>query len=104
MRFTFGTGSTKALRRLDMGHKRNHSRAEQQGLADKVDAMAKKPTPYVKPTNRVKAWGIPIGGSFEAIADAMGKMLVKPKRKLVGQTLNQEYASKNRKKWKGVST
>tara|TARA_R110000822_G_scaffold62916_10_gene154878 strand:+ start:2992 stop:3240 length:249 start_codon:yes stop_codon:yes gene_type:complete len=67
------------------------------------DAMAKAPTLYVKPKDRVKALGIPIGGSFEAIAGQMGKMLVKPKRKPPGQTLNQQYASKNRKKWKGVA-
>ena len=60
------------------------------------DAMAKKPTKVLK--------GIPIGGSFDAIADQMGKMLVKPKRKPPGRTLNQQYASKNRKKWKGVTT
>jgi hypothetical protein len=59
------------------------------------DAMAKKPTKVLK--------GIPIGGSFDAIADQMGKMLVKPKRKPPGRTLNQQYASKKRKKWKGVA-
>ena len=59
------------------------------------DAMAKKPTKVLK--------GIPIGGSFEAIADQMGSMKVKPKRKAPGQTLNQQYASKSRKKWKGVA-
>lgn len=66
-------------------------------------AMAKAPTPYVKPKVRVKAQGIPIGKSYDAIANDMGKMLVKPKRKPPGQTLNQQYASKNRKKWKGVA-
>lgn len=58
------------------------------------DAMAKKPTKVLK--------GIPIGGSFDAIADQMGKMLVKPKRKPPGQTLNQQYASRNKKKWKAA--
>lgn len=58
------------------------------------DAMAKKPTPALK--------GIPIGGSFEAIADQMGSMKVKPKRRPPGQTLNQQYASKNRKKWRAA--
>jgi len=58
------------------------------------DAMAKKPTKVLK--------GIPIGGSFEAIAGQMGKMLVKPKRKPPGQTLNQQYASRNKKRWKAA--
>lgn len=59
------------------------------------DAMAKAPTKALK--------GIPIGGSFEAIADQMGSMKVKPKRKKPGQTLNQIYQSANRKKYKGVA-
>lgn len=67
------------------------------------EAMAKPPTPYTKPKVRVKAKGLPIGGSFEAIADEMGKMVVKPKRKPPGRTLNQQYASANRKKYKGVA-
>jgi hypothetical protein len=67
------------------------------------DAMAKPPTPYVKPKVRVKATGIPIGGSFEAIADQMGNMKVKPKRKPPGRTLNQVYQSANRKKYKRVA-
>jgi hypothetical protein len=67
------------------------------------DAMAKAPTPYVKPKVRVKAKGIPIGSSFEAIADEMGSMKIKPKMKPPGQTLNQQYASANRKKYKGVA-
>ena len=67
------------------------------------EAMAKAPMPYVKPKVRVKAKGIPIGSSYEAIADAMGNMKVKPKRKPPGQTLNQAYASKNRKRYKGVA-
>jgi hypothetical protein len=66
------------------------------------DAMAKAPTPYVKPKVRVKAQGIPIG-NFDVIADEMGRMKIKPKRKPPGQTLNQQYASKNRKKYKGVA-
>lgn len=56
--------------------------------------MAKAPTKVLK--------GIPIG-NFEAIADEMGKMKIKPKRKPPGQTLNHQYASANRKKWKGVA-
>lgn len=60
------------------------------------DAMA------LKPRVRVKAKGIPIGKSYEAIADEMGKMLVKPKRKPPGQTLNQQYASRNRKKYRAA--
>ena len=59
------------------------------------DAMAKKPTSALK--------GIPIGGSFEAIADQMGSMKVKPKRRPPGRTLNQVYQSANRKKYKGVA-
>tara|TARA_R110000868_G_scaffold290385_3_gene550592 strand:+ start:430 stop:675 length:246 start_codon:yes stop_codon:yes gene_type:complete len=66
------------------------------------DAMAKPSTPYVKPKVRVKATGIPIG-NFDVIADEMGSMKIKPKRKPPGRTLNQQYASKNRKKWKGVA-
>ena len=59
------------------------------------EAMAKKPTKALH--------GIPIGGSFDAIADKMGSMKIKPKRKPPGQTLNQQYASKNRKRYKGVA-
>lgn len=55
----------------------------------------------LKPRVRVKALGIPIG-NFDVIADAMGKMRVKPKRKPPGQTLNQQYASRNKKKWKAA--
>ncbi len=61
------------------------------------DAMAKLPTK----TKGLK--GTPVGKSYDAIADEMGKMLIKPKRKPAGQTLNQQYASKSRKKWKGVA-
>ena len=56
----------------------------------------------LKPRVRVTAKGIPIGSSFEAIADQMGKMLVKPKRKPPCQTLNQQYASRNKKRWKAA--
>jgi len=56
----------------------------------------------LKPRVRVKAQGIPIG-NFDVIADEMGRMKIKPKRKPPGQTLNQQYASKNRKKYKGVA-
>jgi hypothetical protein len=50
-----------------------------------------------------KQQGIPIGGSFEAIADKMGNMKIKPKRKALGQTLNQVYAKANKKRFKGVA-
>lgn len=68
----------------------------EKALAAKVDAMA------LKPRVRVKAQGIPIG-NFDVIADEMGRMKIKPKRKPPGQTLNQAYASKNRKRFKGVA-
>ncbi|CAB4146403.1 hypothetical protein UFOVP1157_23 [uncultured Caudovirales phage] len=68
----------------------------EKALAAKVDAMA------LKPRVRVKAKGIPIG-NFDAIADEMGRMKIKPKRKPPGRTLNQQYASANRKKYKGVA-
>ncbi len=55
----------------------------------------------LKPRIKVKAKGIPIG-SYDVIADAAGKQLVKPKVKPKGQTLNQQYAAKNRKRYKGV--
>lgn len=64
-------------------------------LAAKIDAMAKLPTKSLK--------GFPIGKGYDAIADQMGTMKIKPKRKPPGRTLNQQYASKNRKKWKGVT-
>lgn len=54
----------------------------------------------LKPRVHVKARGIPIG-SYEEIRDEMGKVKLKPKRKH-GQTLNQQYASANRKKWKAA--
>jgi len=55
----------------------------------------------LKPRVKVKAQGIPIG-NFEAVVDAAGKHVIRPKRKPKGQTLNQQYASKNRKKWKAA--
>ena len=61
-----------------------------------VLAMALKSKP------RPKQQGFPIGGSFDAIADRMGNMKIKPKRKPPGQTLNQQYVSKNRKKWRAA--
>jgi hypothetical protein len=73
--------------------RRHHDNARAAEIIE--DAMAKKPTKALH--------GIPIGGSFEAIADKMGNMKVKPKRKKPGQTLNQAYASKHRKRYKGVA-
>ena len=69
------------------------------------EAMAKPPTPYDKLKAMVKAQGraVAIGGSYEEIAEANSRMKIKPKRKPPGQTLNQQYASKNRKRYKGVS-
>lgn len=72
--------------------RRHHDNAR----AAEIIAMA------LKPRVRVKAKGIPIG-NFDVISDAMGKMKIKPKRKPAGQTLNQQYASKNRKRYKGVA-
>jgi len=54
----------------------------------------------LKPRIKVKAKGIPIG-SYDVIADAAGKMKVKPKRK-AGATLNQQYAAKNRRRYRGA--
>lgn len=59
------------------------------------EAMAKLPTKSLK--------GTPVGKSYDAIADEMGRMKIKPKRKPPGQTLNQQYASKNRKRFKGIA-
>jgi hypothetical protein len=56
----------------------------------------------MKPKPKPKLNGIPIG-NFDAIADQMGSMKIKPKRKPPGRTLNQQYASAHRKKWKGVA-
>jgi hypothetical protein len=55
----------------------------------------------LKPRIKVKAKGIPIG-SYDVIADAAGKQLVKPKVSKRGPTLNQQYKSKNRKRYRGV--
>jgi hypothetical protein len=55
----------------------------------------------LKPRIKVKAKGIPIG-SYDVIADAAGKQLVKPKVRKKGQTLNQQYASRNRKRYRGA--
>lgn len=58
----------------------------------------------MKPRVRVKAQGraVAIGGSYEEIAEANSRMKIKPKRKPPGQTLNQQYASKNKKRWKAA--
>lgn len=53
--------------------------------------MALKPKPKLK--------GIPVG-SFDAIADAAGKMKIKPKKK--HKTLQQQYASKNKRRFKAA--
>lgn len=57
----------------------------------------------MKPRIRVKAQGraIFVGKDFEAAADAAGDIKVKPKKK--HRTLNQEYAAKNRKRFKGIA-
>jgi len=55
----------------------------------------------LKPRIKVKARGIPIG-SYDVIADAAGKQLVKPKVRRKGATLNQQYASKNRRRYKAA--
>lgn len=61
-------------------------------LAAKADSMP------LKPRVKVKAKGIPIG-SLHEIEEVAGRMKVKPKRRKPGQTLNQMYKDKNRKKW-----
>ena len=66
-----------------------------------LKALEEKTPMPLKPKVRVKAQGIPIG-NFDAIADEMGRMKIKPKRKPPGQTLNQQYASKNKKRWKAA--
>ena len=70
--------------------------------AERTEPMAKLPTPYVKPRVRVKAQGraVFLGKDFDAAADSAGDIKIKPKRK--HRTLQQEYASKNRKKWKAA--
>lgn len=55
----------------------------------------------LKPRIKVKARGIPIG-SYDVIADAAGKQLVKPKVRKKGATPNQQYAAKNKKRWKAA--
>lgn len=54
----------------------------------------------MKPRVKVKAKGIPIG-SYEVIQEVGSKAKVKPKRK--HRTLNQEYASRNKKRFKRVA-
>lgn len=66
-----------------------------------LKALEEKTPMPLKPKVRVKAKGIPIG-NFDVISDAMGKMKIKPKKKPPGQTLNQQYASKNKKRWKAA--
>jgi len=53
----------------------------------------------LKPRVRVKAQGRAVAiGTYEEIVEG-NKVKIKPKRKH-GQTLNQQYASANRKKWR----
>lgn len=69
-------------------------------LARAFETAAERTDPMpLKPRVKVKAKGIPIG-SYEEIRDAAGKQLIKPKRK--HKTIQQEYASRNRKKWKAA--
>lgn len=51
----------------------------------------------LKPRIKVKAKGIPIG-SYDAIADAAGKMTIKPKRK--PRPVPQMIASRKKRRWK----
>ena len=53
----------------------------------------------LKPRVKVKAQGIPIG-NFEAVVDAAGKHVIRPKRK--PRSVPQEIASRKRKKWKAA--
>lgn len=53
----------------------------------------------LKPRIKVKARGIPIG-SYDAIADDMGRMKIKPKRK--ARSTPQEIASRKKKRWKAA--
>lgn len=53
----------------------------------------------LKPRVKVKAIGIPIG-SYDAIADDMGRMKIKPKRKAQGAAM--EIAKRKRKKWRAA--
>lgn len=53
----------------------------------------------LKPRIKVKAKGIPIG-NFDVVQDAAGRATIAPKKK--HRTLQQQYASKNRKTWKGA--
>lgn len=55
----------------------------------------------MKPRVKVKAKGIPIG-SYEVIQEVGSKAKIKPKRN-PKRTLNQEYAAKNRKRFKGIA-
>jgi len=57
----------------------------------------------LKPRVRVKAKGRPVflGKDFEAAVDASGDIKIKPKKK--HRTLNQEYASRNKKRFKRVA-
>lgn len=51
----------------------------------------------LKPRVKVKARGIPIG-SYDVIADAAGKQVVKPKKKR--RPLPQEIASRKKRRYK----
>lgn len=51
----------------------------------------------LKPRIKVKARGVPIG-SYEVVADAAGKQVIKPKRKR--RPLPQEIASRKRRRFK----
>lgn len=53
----------------------------------------------LKPRIKVKAKGIPIG-SYDVIADAAGKQVVKPKRKR--KPLPQKIASRKKQKWRAA--
>ena len=51
----------------------------------------------LKPRIKVKARGVPIG-SYEVVADAAGKQVIKPKRKT--RPLPQEIASRKKRRYK----
>jgi len=88
------------------------------GAADLIEQLLEERAMPLKPRVKVKAKGIPVNvdavqrqinerysrnaipiGSYDVIADAAGKMKVKPKRK-AGATLNQQYANRNRKRYR----
>ncbi len=68
-------------------------------LANALEVAMERQTMPLKPRVKVKARGIPIG-SYDAVVDAAGKAVIKPKRK--ARSTPQQIMARKKRKWKAA--